>query len=151
MMDQFPSGSRTWLFGRDRTRTRWFITSAVGLCGLTAGFAALGYVLLSEWPRLYAHLVIESIAVFVFVSAVGLAIANAYMNDGVLTSTLLIIAPVMGLFIYLLVRATALGTTMLAPLTLDSILHLGAGIGAICLGSYLLGILLYLQQTPDFY
>lgn len=150
IMDRFASASRTWMLGRDRTRMRWFVTSAVGLCGLTAGFAALGHALLSEWPRLYAHLVIESFAVFVYVSTVGLAIANAYLNGGVLTSTLLIVAPVGGLFIFLLVQSTGLGTPLLAPLTFDLLLSLGVGIGAISLGSYLLGILLYLYHPPDF-
>lgn len=138
----------TWLLGRDRARTRWFLTGAVGLCGLTAGFAALGNVLLSEWPELYAHLLIESVAGLVFLSSVGLATANAYINNGVLTSTLVTVAPLAGLFIYLLVESLVLGSTRLAPLTLDTLLSLGAGAGAISLGSYLLGILLYLRQSP---
>lgn len=147
-MSRFAPVSRTWLLGRDRTKTRWFLTSAVGLGGLTAGFAALGNVLLSEWPQLYAHLLIESVAGFVFVSSVGLAIANAYVNDGVLTSTLVTVAPLAGLFVYLLVESLVLGATTLAPLTLDTLLSLGAGVGAISLGSYLLGMVLYLQQSP---
>lgn len=150
-MSRFTSVLNTWLLGRDRTQTRWFLTGAIGLCGLTAGFAALGNVLLSEWPELYAHLVIESGALLVFVSSVGLAIANAYINDGVLTSTLMAAAPVAGLTVYLLVESMLLDTTTLVPLTLDTLLSIGAGVGAISLGSYLLGMVLYLwkSSTPQ--
>lgn len=146
-MEHPVSVSRTRIFGRDWTRTRWFIISAVYLCVLTAGLAIIGQVLLSVWPETYAHLIIESVGVLVYLGTIGLAIANAYLNDGVLPSTLLIVAPVGGLGVYLFAQSFILGTPFPALLTLDSLLSLGAGLGAISLGSYLLGIILYLRKA----
>lgn len=146
-MDSFACVSRPWLFGRDRASMRRFVAIAIGLGVLTAGMAALGNVLLQHLPRLYAHLVIESAAVLVFVGTVGLAITNAYRNGGILTTTLVTSAPVVGLFGYLGVTSTVLGATTSVPITLDVLISLGAGIGAISIGSYLLGVILYLQQT----
>lgn len=106
------------LLGSDRTKTRWFLTHAISLCGLTAGIAALGNVLLSRWPQLYAHLIIELVAVLVFLSTVGMAIANAYINDGVLTSVVVTVAPLAGLFGYLFMRLSSSAPPRSLPLHL---------------------------------
>lgn len=137
-----------WFLGRDLSQTRWFIAGAIGLYLLTVGLAALGTMLHSQWSQRYAHLVIESGAVLMFVGTIRMAIANAYVNDGILTSILVTFAPLTGLVVYLLIRAAALGDITLAPLTLDTLLSFGAGGGAISLGSYLLGRVLSLQRTP---
>lgn len=145
----FDTGSHTWLFGRDRARMRWFVTSAVCLCGGTAGIAAAGDTLLSVWPQLYAHLVIESIAVCIFAGTVALAVVNAYANDGVVTCIVVTAAPLVGLFLYLAVDSLVFGATGLALVTLDSLLTLGGSVGMIGLASYLLGIMLSLRQSQE--
>lgn len=142
----FGTRSHTWLFGRDRARTWWFVASAVSLCGGTADVAAAGDALLSVWPQLYAHLVIESVGVCIFVGTVALAVANAYANDGIVTCVVVTAAPLVGLFLYLAVDSLVFGAAGLAQVTLDSLLTLGSSVGMIGLASYLLGIMLSLRQ-----
>ncbi|AZH27071.1 hypothetical protein [Haloplanus aerogenes] len=147
-MVRAQSPSHVRLFGRDRTKTRWFVTSAVALCGLTLGLAAAGDALLSVWPRLYAHLVIESVAILVFACTFLIATANGYLNDGVVTSVVVTAAPLVGLFLYLAVDTLLFGATVLTEVTLDSLVSLGGAVGAIGLASYLLGMLLSFRRPP---
>jgi len=145
-MSRSRPASPVWLLGRDRARTRRFVAGAVALCGLTVALAAAGDALLAAWPRLYAHLVIESVAVLVFAGTVCLATANAYVNDGLLPSLAVTVAPAVGLFLYLAVDSVVFGAASLAPLTLASLLSFGMGVGAVALASYLLGIMLSLLR-----
>lgn len=149
-MGRLGTMSHTWLLGRDRARTRWFVTRAIWLCGGTAGAAAAGDALLSVWPQLYAHLVIESVAVLIFVGTVALAITNAYVNDGIITCVVVTAAPLVGLFLYLAVDSLVFGATGLAKVTLVSLITLGGSVGMIGLASYLLGVMLTLRQPQGF-
>jgi len=146
-MVQFGTTPHTWLFGRDRARTQWFVTSAVRLCGGTAIVAGVGDALLSVWPQLYAHLVVESVAVLIFAGTVALAVANAYVNDGLVPCVVVTAAPLVGLFLYLAVDSLVFGATGLAQVTLDSLITLGSSVGMIGLASYLLGLMLSLRQS----
>lgn len=149
MARSLPRPGRANLFGRDPVRTRRFVRLAVALGVVTALLAAGGRVALAELDTLHAHLVVESTAVLVFLGTVGVAVANAYLNDGLFTSVLVTFAPLVGLFAYLAVEAAVLGGTSLSPVTPGTFVSLAAATGAIGLGSHLLGTLLSLRRPPD--
>lgn len=136
----------TWLLGHDRSGRRWVLTSAGGLCLVTAVSAALGHVLLRQWPQLHAHLLIESVGLVVFLSTLVLAIVAASVTGGFLPTTIVTAAPVAGLVGYLAVVTAMFGPVPLAPPTLDTVVTLGGGLGAISLGCYLLGLVVYILQ-----
>lgn len=138
MLEHSGTDSLDRWFGRDAATTGRFLRLAVVTFVLTVVLSAIGQQLLASWTTVHAHLLIESVAVVLFLGTVGATIANAYFNDGVCISIALALAPVIGFGGFIVLDTVFNG----GRLTLASLASLVLAAGAIGIGGYLFGIVL---------